>query len=210
MARYTGPGLNSGVLVMHLGRMRDRGLQEVMTQELEQRRAYGEPVTLGDQDIFNTVLSRFPYSVRWLPCSFNYRPDYCMFQFDDCRRCGDSPPGILHGSRQAFVPNSDDASTFPSMAIVFDAFDRTRTTVLSSAKPSVSSLVAAMESHGRELLQRWSNLTETAHSGLGVSPCSGEAGTWIIEAASGAMARSVSGLRRSSLNNLTQLPTKIK
>lgn len=90
-------GVNSGVMLMNLTRMREFKWNLYM---LPLYKEYKLKITWGDQDLINILFAYYPERLYVFPCQFNYRPDHCMYMPSVC----DAPDGvqILHGNRGYF------------------------------------------------------------------------------------------------------------
>lgn len=90
-------GLNSGVMLMDLGRMREWGWERKLIPLYEE---FKSKVVFGDQDLVNIYFSFHPHQLHPLPCEYNYRPDYCMYGDKLCL----ATQGIrlVHGNRGFF------------------------------------------------------------------------------------------------------------
>lgn len=110
---YAPHGMNSGVMLMHFARMRERRWRERMIDY----RARFSSVPWGDQDLINIYFHDSPEELLVFPCDFNYRPDHCRYG-SDCRPAEVSGPSILHGNRQAF-----HTGKIPLYKAIYDAFD---------------------------------------------------------------------------------------
>lgn len=105
---YYGPlGVNSGVMLMNLTRMREFQWEEKI---LPIYKEYRLKITWGDQDIINILFHFHPEKLFVFPCEWNYRPDHCMYM-SVCR----APDGIkiVHGNRGYF--HSDKQPAFSSV-----------------------------------------------------------------------------------------------
>lgn len=89
-------GVNSGVMLMNLTRMREFKWNLYMLPLFKE---YKLKITWGDQDLINILFAYYPERLYVFPCQFNYRPDHCMYM-SVC----DAPNGIqiLHGNRGYF------------------------------------------------------------------------------------------------------------
>ncbi|CAG0885232.1 unnamed protein product [Darwinula stevensoni] len=111
---FYGPsGLNAGVLLMNLTRMRsfDWGRQ-IMTLHSKYQSQYH----FGDQDIINIVGHIHPEFIYLLPCRFNFRPMHCLSlthctRIDEdsictpdnmCKSAGVQGAAIVHGNIKMF------------------------------------------------------------------------------------------------------------
>ncbi|XP_022653649.1 glucoside xylosyltransferase 1-like isoform X2 [Varroa destructor] len=120
-------GVNSGVMLLNLTRLRTFGWSQRVASVYEQWR---ERVVWGDQDIINIVFSNYSEVVYILPCEWNFRPDHCQYS-TSCRGANRQGPGLLHGSRAVFTNNKQ-----PAFRAIFKAFQqftfRKKTTKLKS------------------------------------------------------------------------------
>ncbi|CAK1550519.1 unnamed protein product [Leptosia nina] len=91
-------GLNSGVMLMNLTRMRDFGWVDYVTPIMLKYKLY---IPWGDQDIINIIFHYHEKAVYVLSCRYNYRTDQCMYG-DACSDATKDGIFILHGSRRAF------------------------------------------------------------------------------------------------------------
>jgi len=93
---YGNGGLNSGLMFMHLEKMRKVHFEKQQIQIHEQ---FSKQIVWGDQDILNIYFHYHPDQLHVLNCTYNYRPDYCMYT----PQCP-APNGIhvLHGNRGYF------------------------------------------------------------------------------------------------------------
>ena len=69
-------GLNSGVMLMHLERMRTTGWEDEMRRL---KAAWGRRVVYGDQDLINIFFADHPERLFLYPCMWNYRTDHCSY-----------------------------------------------------------------------------------------------------------------------------------
>lgn len=93
---YGDLGVNSGVMLMNLTRMRNfKWEQHIMPIFKE----YRLKLVWGDQDILNILFHHHPDRLYIFPCEWNYRADHCMYM-SVC----DAPDGvkIIHGNRGYF------------------------------------------------------------------------------------------------------------
>jgi len=110
---YKPLGVNSGVMLMNLSRMRDFRWSDYLTPILVK---YRYNITWGDQDIINIIFSANPDKLYVFGCEWNYRPDHCMYM-STCQGAEQDGISILHGSRGYF--HSDKQ---PAFKAVYDAF----------------------------------------------------------------------------------------
>lgn len=106
-------GLNSGVMLMDLKRMRDWGWERKLIPLYEQ---FKSSVVFGDQDLVNIYFSYHPHQLHLLPCEFNYRPDSCMYGDKLC--LATQGIRIIHANRGFFHREE----TEPIFSQLFSAF----------------------------------------------------------------------------------------
>ncbi|ETE65900.1 Glucoside xylosyltransferase 2, partial [Ophiophagus hannah] len=122
---YGTTGVNSGVMLMNLTRIRNTqfknnliptGLKwEEMLYPLYQK--YKNYITWGDQDLLNIIFYFNPgaYFIKCLflfPCQWNYRPDHCMYG-SNCKGAEEEGISILHGNRGVY--HDDKQPTFKAL-----------------------------------------------------------------------------------------------
>ncbi|XP_063989363.1 glucoside xylosyltransferase 1 [Diachasmimorpha longicaudata] len=91
-------GVNSGVMLMNLTRMREfRWTEYVIPIHKEWRLK----ITWGDQDIINIIFYYHPEKLYIYSCRYNYRPDHCMYM-SVCAEAEREGALVVHGSRGAF------------------------------------------------------------------------------------------------------------
>lgn len=91
-------GVNSGVMLMNLTRMREfRWTDYVIPIHKE----YKLKITWGDQDIINIIFHFHPERLYIYPCRYNYRPDHCMYM-SVCTDAEKDGALVVHGSRGTF------------------------------------------------------------------------------------------------------------
>ncbi|XP_008216745.1 glucoside xylosyltransferase 1 [Nasonia vitripennis] len=91
-------GVNSGVMLMNLTRMREfKWTQYVIPIHKE----YRLKITWGDQDIINIIFHYHPEKLHVYDCRYNYRPDHCMYM-SVCPGAEKKGALVLHGSRGTF------------------------------------------------------------------------------------------------------------
>ncbi|XP_033125689.1 glucoside xylosyltransferase 2-like [Anneissia japonica] len=106
-------GLNSGVLLMNLTRMRSFGWTEKIVPLYHE---YKQKIPWGDQDLLNILFYYHPDRVFIFPCEWNFRPNHCIW-FKSCFRTNIQGVSIIHGSHKVF--HSDKNWPF---RIVYEAF----------------------------------------------------------------------------------------
>lgn len=107
-------GVNSGVMLMDLARMRGVRWRERM---LAYRKQYSE-IPWGDQDLINIFFAESPEKLYIFSCEWNFRPDHCMYG-SNCKAAEERGVSIVHGNRRAFHDGKQ-----PTFMAVYDAFAR--------------------------------------------------------------------------------------
>lgn len=110
-------GVNSGVMMMNLTRMREFDWTQRMWPIYKK---YQTALTWGDQDIINIVFAGNPEKLYVFDCAWNYRPDHCMYM-SVCKRSKQDGAFIVHGSRG--FSHSDKQ---PPFKLLYEAFQRFR------------------------------------------------------------------------------------
>ena len=105
-------GVNSGVMLMDLAKMREARWRERM---LAYRKQY-TAIPWGDQDLINIFFAESPEKLYVFSCEWNFRPDHCMYG-SNCKAAEENGVSIVHGNRQSF--HGDKQPTFRA---VYDAF----------------------------------------------------------------------------------------
>lgn len=111
---YYGPlGVNSGVMLMNLTRMRQFNWEQNI---LPIHTEYRLRITWGDQDIINILFYYHPEKLFVFPCLYNYRPDHCMYM----TVCNSTKEGIkiMHGNRGYFHSNKQ-----PLFRVLFETLE---------------------------------------------------------------------------------------
>uniref|UniRef100_A0A8C6FDT2 UDP-D-xylose:beta-D-glucoside alpha-1,3-D-xylosyltransferase n=3 Tax=Monodon monoceros TaxID=40151 RepID=A0A8C6FDT2_MONMO len=106
---YGSAGVNSGVMLMNLTRIRSAQFKnsmiptglawEDMLYPLYQK--YKNAITWGDQDLLNIIFYFNPECLYVFPCQWNYRPDHCMYG-SNCRAAEREGVSVLHGNRGVY------------------------------------------------------------------------------------------------------------
>ena len=107
-------GVNSGVMLMDLPRMRAAGWRERMVDY----RARYPAIPWGDQDLINIFFHDAPDLLRGTSCEWNYRPDHCRYG-SNCLPAEADGAAVLHGNRRAFHDPE-----YPLWNAVYDVFER--------------------------------------------------------------------------------------
>ncbi|XP_074050836.1 glucoside xylosyltransferase 1 isoform X4 [Macrotis lagotis] len=109
---YGKTGINSGVMLMNLTRIRRKYFKNDMTTARLQwgeilmplLKKYKLNITWGDQDLLNIMFFHNPESLFVFPCQWNYRPDHCIYG-SNCREAEEEGIFILHGNRGVYHDN---------------------------------------------------------------------------------------------------------
>ncbi|CAG5957767.1 unnamed protein product [Menidia menidia] len=120
---YGKTGINSGVMLMNMTRLREKVFKNDMTAVRLQWKEILMPllqkyklnITWGDQDLLNIIFSHNPGSLYVFPCQWNYRPDHCMYG-NNCQHAEREGVFILHGNRGVY--HSDKQ---PAFQVVYEA-----------------------------------------------------------------------------------------
>ena len=106
---FYGPtGINSGVLLMNLGIMRQLGITVKVLMDTN-----SAPLYWPDQDLLNNWCHRKYHTCAFLNCKWNIRIDYLLNDNDECKEYARSPgDGILHGNRKVFHKRSSNPQQF--------------------------------------------------------------------------------------------------
>lgn len=116
---FYGPhGVNSGVMLMNLTRMREVEWELKLLPIYDQ---YNLNLVFGDQDIINIYFFFHPDELFVLPCEYNYRPDHCMYGVKSCQTADDGIK-IIHGNRGYFHKPENQ----PIFSQIFLAFQKVR------------------------------------------------------------------------------------
>ena len=137
-------GINSGLFLLDVAAARAVGLEQSLLKALEDRPRFG------DQDAINLVLNHSPNSwFRELPCEFNFRPDFCYFDVDDCERCANAPR-VLQATRGAYLPVLGAGSIYaPPFSHAFHTFS------------GLADALTEMKPHGGEGQQQMTTMRQS-------------------------------------------------
>uniref|UniRef100_A0A4W6D6Y2 Glucoside xylosyltransferase 1 n=1 Tax=Lates calcarifer TaxID=8187 RepID=A0A4W6D6Y2_LATCA len=113
---YGRTGINSGVMLMNMTRMRSTFFKNDMTsvglrwEELLMPllQKYKLNITWGDQDLLNIIFHHNPESLLEFPCQWNYRPDHCIYG-SNCASAEEDGVYILHGNRGVYHDHKQPA-----------------------------------------------------------------------------------------------------
>ncbi|XP_061474593.1 glucoside xylosyltransferase 2 isoform X2 [Rhineura floridana] len=124
---YGMTGVNSGVMLMNLTRIRNAQFKnsmiptgltwEEMLYPLYQK--YKNYITWGDQDLLNIIFYFNPECLYLFSCQWNYRPDHCMYG-SNCKGAEKEGISILHGNRGVY--HDDKQPTFKALYEVIRDF----------------------------------------------------------------------------------------
>lgn len=106
-------GVNSGVMLMNLTRMRKINWNSDIYPIYKE---YHTKITWGDQDILNIMFHFKPEQLYVFPCEWNYRPDHCMYG-NNCDTAHEQGISVVHGNRQVF--QNDKQPEFKAIYEVF-------------------------------------------------------------------------------------------
>ncbi|MBZ3877660.1 Glucoside xylosyltransferase 1 [Sciurus carolinensis] len=120
---YGKTGVNSGVMLMNMTRMRRKYFKNDMTTVqlkwgdilMPLLKKYKLNITWGDQDLLNIMFFHNPESLFVFPCQWNYRPDHCIYG-SNCQEAEEEGIFILHGNRGVY---HDDKQ--PAFRAVYEA-----------------------------------------------------------------------------------------
>ncbi|XP_069484091.1 glucoside xylosyltransferase 1 isoform X2 [Ambystoma mexicanum] len=123
---YGKTGINSGVMLMNMTRMRRKHFKNDMTGArlrwgellMPLLKKYKLNITWGDQDLLNIMFYHNPESLFVFPCQWNYRPDHCIYG-SNCREAEEDGIFILHGNRGVY---HDDKQ--PAFRAVYEAIKK--------------------------------------------------------------------------------------
>lgn len=91
-------GVNSGVMLMNLKKMRETKWEQQLLPIFEE---YNLSLVFGDQDIINIYFHFHSDQLHVLPCELNYRPDHCMYEALSMCPARDGIK-LIHGNRGYF------------------------------------------------------------------------------------------------------------
>ncbi|XP_052221186.1 glucoside xylosyltransferase 2-like isoform X2 [Dreissena polymorpha] len=110
---YGEVGVNSGVMLMNLTRMRASPWLQKMNAFYKE---YKLKITFGDQDLINIYFHYHPDQLYIFSCEINYRPDHCMYM-SVCKPAEKVGAVILHGCRRVWFEDKQ-----PAFKAVYQAF----------------------------------------------------------------------------------------
>ncbi|XP_047390957.1 glucoside xylosyltransferase 2 isoform X3 [Sciurus carolinensis] len=117
---YGSAGVNSGVMLMNLTRIRSAQFKNSMTPTglawedmlYPLYQTYKNAITWGDQDLLNIIFYFNPERLYVFPCQWNYRPDHCMYG-SNCKEAEREGVSVLHGNRGVY--HDDKQPTFRAL-----------------------------------------------------------------------------------------------
>ncbi|XP_066526044.1 glucoside xylosyltransferase 1 isoform X2 [Hoplias malabaricus] len=123
---YGKTGVNSGVMLMNMTRIRATHFKNGMTQVplkwedllMPLLQKYKLNITWGDQDLLNVIFHYNPEGLFVFPCHWNYRPDHCIYG-SNCAAAEQHGVYILHGNRGVY---HDDKQ--PAFRAIYDAIHK--------------------------------------------------------------------------------------
>ncbi|OQR66139.1 glycosyltransferase protein LARGE1-like [Tropilaelaps mercedesae] len=86
-----GRGFNTGVILLHLGKLRSLGWDDVWRHVAERELSSMYFTSLADQDIFNAVINSYPTILLQLPCQWNVQlgdntlSEFCYSEVEDLK-----------------------------------------------------------------------------------------------------------------------------
>jgi len=98
-------GVNSGVMLMNMTRMRKIGW---LSHIIPFHKKHRYDITWGDQDLINIYFHHFPEQLYLYSCNWNYRPDHCMYM-STCKVAEEKGVSVLHGCRSSFQNDKQPA-----------------------------------------------------------------------------------------------------
>ncbi|XP_061629732.1 glucoside xylosyltransferase 1-like isoform X2 [Phyllopteryx taeniolatus] len=123
---YGTTGVNSGVMLMNMTRLRETFFKNDMTTVALQwsemlmplLQKYKLNITWGDQDLLNIIFHHNPECLYVFPCQWNYRPDHCVYGLN-CQQAEKDGVFILHGSRGVYHNEKQ-----PAFRVVYEAIQQ--------------------------------------------------------------------------------------
>ncbi|XP_006813755.1 glucoside xylosyltransferase 2-like [Saccoglossus kowalevskii] len=106
---YGSLGLNAGVMLMNLTRMRYKHWEDNM---LDVYNEYKANLTFADQDIMNIFFHFNPDIIYVLSCKWNLRTDHCDVPPIQCKDALNDGISLVHGNRRKFHKHFSNQPTF--------------------------------------------------------------------------------------------------
>uniref|UniRef100_A0A915L8A0 UDP-D-xylose:beta-D-glucoside alpha-1,3-D-xylosyltransferase n=1 Tax=Romanomermis culicivorax TaxID=13658 RepID=A0A915L8A0_ROMCU len=91
-------GINSGVMLMNLTKMRKFNWNSRVEWTFNRYKAL---ITWGDQDLINVIFSQYKDRLFMMGCEWNYRPDHCIYS-PACHSASVNGISVIHGNRDYF------------------------------------------------------------------------------------------------------------
>lgn len=143
-------GLNSGVMLMNLTRMRAFRWVDRLEPVLRQ---YRSQIVWGDQDIINVIFHEHPAMLYLFGCNWNYRPDHCVYASvckaaaveDKAGKGNAEGIRLVHGNRGVFL-HDDKQPEFRALYLAFSRLPiledvhRTRSHLAESIRTALAEL----------------------------------------------------------------------
>lgn len=158
-------GLNSGVMLMNLTRLRASSWLNAMNNYYTE---YRLKITFGDQDLINIYFHFYPEQLYVFTCEWNYRPDHCMYM-SVCKPAEVTGAYVLHGCRRVWHEDKQ-----PAFKAVYQAFkehrlgDSLQFELLDSVKKNLKSTAATNCGRIPEIffrqIEAYINSTATEHN----------------------------------------------
>lgn len=127
-------GLNSGIMLLDLGRLRRDPWDDEMLAHLKRYK-----LEFFDQDLLNIYFSMHPDKVRVLSCEWNFRTEHCYTQ----QYC--TSILLLHGNRGVFHENAEQRFPVTAFRLVYQSYVGRTLGSCSSVQDQFKSLIQAQQ-----------------------------------------------------------------
>ncbi|XP_043084621.1 glucoside xylosyltransferase 1 isoform X2 [Puntigrus tetrazona] len=125
---YGRTGLNSGVMLMNMSRIRHTHFRNDLSAVdlkwadllMPLLQKYKLNITWGDQDLLNIIFHHNPERLLLMECHWNYRPDHCIYG-SNCISAEHNGVYILHGNRGVY--HDDKQPAFRAVYDIIQQFD---------------------------------------------------------------------------------------
>uniref|UniRef100_A0A3P9HPV5 Glucoside xylosyltransferase 1 n=1 Tax=Oryzias latipes TaxID=8090 RepID=A0A3P9HPV5_ORYLA len=149
---YGKTGVNSGVMLMNMTRLREKYFKNDMTAValkweemlMPLLQKYKLNITWGDQDLLNIIFHHNPESLYVFPCQWNYRPDHCMYG-SNCAQAEREGVFILHGNRGVY--HNDKQPAFQAVYKTIQKYQFGENLETSLLKPLEAALQSATHTY---------------------------------------------------------------
>ncbi|XP_024137709.1 glucoside xylosyltransferase 1 isoform X2 [Oryzias melastigma] len=149
---YGKTGVNSGVMLMNMTRLREKYFKNDMTAValkweemlMPLLQKYKLNITWGDQDLLNIIFHHNPESLYVFPCQWNYRPDHCMYG-SNCAQAEREGVFILHGNRGVY--HNDKQPAFQAVYKTIQKYQFGENLETSLLKPLEAALQSAAHTY---------------------------------------------------------------